>query len=78
MISMPHPPYSQDSAPSDFYLFPTVNERFEYAGITNDKELFEELYTIVRAIPSDELESVFEAWLGHVRSVNQGDGSYID
>jgi hypothetical protein len=44
----------------------------------NGDELFEELRTTLMAIPNEELESVFKAWLERVRSVSQGDGGYID
>jgi hypothetical protein len=40
MIFMPHPPYSSELAPSDFYLFATIKARLEHAGITNEEELF--------------------------------------
>jgi hypothetical protein len=42
MVSMPHPRYSPDLVPSDFYLFPTVKERLKHAGITDEDQLFEE------------------------------------
>jgi histone-lysine N-methyltransferase SETMAR len=29
MESMPHPPYSRDLAPNDFFLFPLVKKRFD-------------------------------------------------
>jgi chromosome condensin MukBEF MukE localization factor len=61
MISMPHPPFSLDLVSNNFYLFVTVKERLEHAGIMNDEELFEELHTILKAIHNEELENVFEA-----------------
>jgi hypothetical protein len=78
MVSMPHSSYSPDLAPSDFDLFPTVKERLEHAGITDEDQLFEEFHTILRSVPGEELEGVFEAWPGRVRNVNQGDGGHID
>jgi hypothetical protein len=48
MVSMPHSPYSPDLAPNDFYLSPTVKERLEYAEITDEDSISEELYTILR------------------------------
>jgi hypothetical protein len=43
MISMPHPPYFLDLTRSDFDLFAKV-KKLEYAGITNNEELSEELH----------------------------------
>jgi hypothetical protein len=51
---------------------------FEHAGITDEDQLFEEFHTILRSIPGEELESVFEAWQQPVQNVNQSDGGYID
>jgi hypothetical protein len=50
-----------DLEPSDFSLFATVR-RLEHASMTNDKKSFEELHTILTAIPGKELEILFEAW----------------
>jgi hypothetical protein len=78
MTDMPHPPYSPDLAPSDFYLFGTVKEKLEHDGITDEDQLFEVLVEILRSIPGEQLVAVFEAWLERVRMVSEGDGSYID
>jgi hypothetical protein len=62
MVSMPHPPRSPDRTPSHFHLFSSVKERVEHAGITDEDQLFEELHTILRSIPGEESERIFEAW----------------
>jgi hypothetical protein len=59
---MSHSPYSPDLARSDFYLFLTVKERLEHSGVTDEDQLFEELYIILRLIPGEEMKRVFEAW----------------
>jgi hypothetical protein len=78
VISMPHPPYSPDPAPSDFYFFPTVKERLEQSGITDEDQLFKELHTILTSIPGEEMERAFEAWRERGQNVNQGDRGHID
>jgi hypothetical protein len=75
IVSMPRSP---GLAPSDLYLFPTVKERLEYSDVTDEDQLFEELQTILRSVPGENLERVFEAWRGRFQNVNQGDGSHID
>jgi hypothetical protein len=62
MVSMPHPPYSLDLVLNGFYLCPTVKKRFEHASLTEEEQLFEQLHTILKSIPGEELERVFEAW----------------
>jgi hypothetical protein len=78
MVSMPHPPSSLDLAPSDFYLFLIVKERFKYAGITHKDQSVEGVHKILRWIPGEELKKIFEAWRERVQNVNQGDGGCID
>jgi hypothetical protein len=71
MVSMQHPPYSPDLATSDFYLFPKVKEGIEHTDITDKGQLFEELHTILRSIPGEELERVVDTWREPVQNVNQ-------
>jgi hypothetical protein len=78
MVSMPHPLNSPDLAFSDFYLFPTVKERLEHTGATEENHLFEELRTLLRSIHEEELERVFEGWREGGQNVNQGNGGSID
>jgi hypothetical protein len=78
MISTPHLSYSADMAPRDFYLSFTLKQRLEHTSITDKDQSFEELHTILREIPGEELERFFEAWRECVHNVNLGDGGYID
>jgi hypothetical protein len=61
MFSTPNPAYSPHLAPCDISLFPAVKERLEHAGFTDEGQLFEEHHLILRSIPGEELERVFEA-----------------
>jgi hypothetical protein len=77
-VSMPHPSYSPDLAPTAFYLVPTVKERLEHAGITDEDRPFEELHTILKPIPGAELKRVFEAWRERAENVHKGNGGDIN
>jgi hypothetical protein len=77
MISMPHPPYSPDLAPSDFYLFGAVKQQLEHITVTDDDQFFEELHSILESISREELRRVFDEWLQRIDIISQGDGSYI-
>jgi hypothetical protein len=69
---MPKPPYSPDLAPSDFSLFSTVKNRLEKTNTVDGDDLFEQLSEMLPAIPIDELEPVFTAWIDRVREVSEG------
>jgi histone-lysine N-methyltransferase SETMAR len=77
MIRMPHPPYSPDLAPSDFYLFGLVKGKLGHVDVMEEDDLFEALDEILGSIPGEELLRVFETWLDRVRAVSDGDGDYI-
>jgi len=36
---LPHPPYSPDLAPSDFYLFPLLKEHFSGTHFSSDNDV---------------------------------------
>jgi hypothetical protein len=74
---MPQPSYSQDLAPNDFYFFPTVKDHLERIHTVDGDDLFEQLLEILQAIPIDELELVFTAWIDRIREVSEENGDYI-
>jgi hypothetical protein len=59
MIHMPHPPYSPDLAPSDFYLFPMVKQKLESIQMV-ENDLFRRLQEILEDIAREELNRVFQ------------------
>jgi transposase len=67
----PHPPYSPDLAPSDFFLFGYVKERLKGMVLPSYEELLDAIGEVVTGIESETLTSVFERleWV----SKNNGD-----
>ena len=56
----PHPKYSPDLAPSDFYLFGKIKDKLEEIIFENDEELKERVVEEFQSISKDELKSVFD------------------
>jgi transposase len=77
MRRMPQPPYSHDLASSDFYLFPTVKEKFERTQVADEDQFFESIQAILRGIDQEELNKVFQAWVQRVQEVSKGNGGYL-
>jgi hypothetical protein len=61
ILHMPHSPYSLDLAFSDFYLFPTVNEKLERIQLADEDQFFECLQEVLRGIDLENLNTVFQA-----------------
>lgn len=75
--ALPHPPYSPDLAPSDFYLFGRVKSRlrgrhFESAGALRHAFLAE-----LRSIDRNELERVYSEWARRLARCVEIGGEYV-
>jgi histone-lysine N-methyltransferase SETMAR len=58
---IPHPPYSPDLAPADYFLFPTLKR--ELAGLSMSLDEFKtKLEGIVRKLTEDDFTRAFERW----------------
>jgi hypothetical protein len=78
IIRVPHPPYSPDIAPSDFYLFGCLKERLLGKEFADEIELKREIMQILGQISKDELLSVFVEWIRRVHYVINTNGKYCD
>jgi histone-lysine N-methyltransferase SETMAR len=56
----PHPPYSPDLAPSDFFLFDYVKERLKGMVFPSYEESLDAIGEVVTGIESETLTAVFE------------------
>ena len=74
----PHPPYSPDLAPSDFYLFGAVKNKLKGSKFTSSDELKEALIEILNAISQTERKRVFEHWIERCKVVNIQKGEYFN
>jgi transposase len=59
----PHPPYSPDLAPSDFFLFGYVKERLKEMVFPLYEEVLDAIGEVVTSIESETLIAVFEHWI---------------
>jgi histone-lysine N-methyltransferase SETMAR len=59
---LPHPPYSPDLAPADYFLFPTLKR--ELAGLTMSLDEFKQKWEgVIRTLTKDDFARAFERWL---------------
>jgi hypothetical protein len=74
---LPHPPYSPDISPSDFYLFGKVKGALVGREIPDEVELLDAVIEILSGISHDELQAVFRNWIERVQEVIDADGGYV-
>jgi hypothetical protein len=78
MKRAPHPAFSPDLAPSDFYLFGKIKTALIGAEFESEQELLDGVLGVVNAISREELEGVFEEWLSRLDECMQRDGDYVE
>lgn len=78
LTRLPHPPYSPDLAPSDFFLFGYLKMRLEGKFFNSDDELFQEACNILRDIPNSILRDVFHEWMRRLERCIELKGEYVE
>lgn len=76
-ILIPHPAYSPDPAPSDFYLFGKLKKKFEGVMFESAEELEDAIRDEFSKISKDELKSVFNGWIEPLQRCIEIGGAYI-
>lgn len=75
---VPHPPYSPDLAPSDFWLF-RVKKEIRGVRFRTTAELKEAVHDQVAMIPSEEFrKAIMESWPRHWRKCLAEQGNYFE
>jgi hypothetical protein len=78
MKQAPHPVYSPDLAPSDFFLFGYVKGKpMEYRAET-PSELLVHIRVILTETPRETLNAVFLDWMEQLQKCVQINGEYVE
>jgi histone-lysine N-methyltransferase SETMAR len=74
---IPHPPYSPDLAPADFFLFPTLKK--ELSGLTLTFTEFKTMWEgVVRTITKDDFARAFVRWYERCEKCVRIGGNYVE
>jgi transposase len=73
----PHPPYSPDLAPSDFFLFGHLKEQMGGRESDSPEDVLEWVREVFHRIRRDTIEKVFEEWIRRVRRCIERQGAYF-
>jgi hypothetical protein len=74
----PHPPYSPDLAPADFYLFGHVKHQLQGQEFREGPGLVSAISEIVNQIPTDSLVDVFHGWIRGSQRCIDVSGEYVE
>jgi hypothetical protein len=78
MKRAPHPAFSTDLAPSDFYLFGKIKTALMGSEFEREQSLLDGVLRVINPISREELEYVFEDWLSRLDQSVQRDGDHIE
>ena len=70
---LPHPPYSPDLAPCDFWLFPTLKECLAGRKFYGLQDLAKAVLSELRSIPKEDDAAAMEKWIAPLRTCRQGE-----
>ena len=74
---IPHPPYSHDLAPCDFFLFGYLKDKLVNIHLNGPEELKQVLTELIHEIPSKTKKDVFNSWISRCDDVINADGDYL-
>lgn len=74
----PHPPYSPDLAPSDFYLFPKLKKQLAGLRFVSDQEVKSQTEGVLQELSKNGLMEAFEAWSKRCDKCIEMQGSYVE
>ncbi len=79
IMTVPHPAYSLDLAPCNFWLFPTTKEELCGQQFSSDKEVTNVVQVFLTGISEDEFEkTIITQWEERMRKCVTLDGRYIE
>lgn len=73
---VPHPPYSPDLAPSDFFLFGYLKNIMKGEKIPNKDVLEQRIWDLMAQIPETMMQRVTDSWKKRLRRVIELEGDY--
>ena len=75
---LPHPPYSPDLAPCDFFLFPKVKSMLKGRRFSCDEEAVDAYFEAVSTIDKEEWGEVLKKWFERMQKCIDCDGIYFE
>ncbi len=73
---MPHPPYSPDLAPCDFWLNDYIKSNL--TDQPNEESLVQEVHKVMKNIPEKEFKKTFDKLLERMQLCIDNNGGYFE
>jgi hypothetical protein len=73
---IPHPPYSPDLSPCDFWLFGVLKQNIKDQVFQTIEKILDAIRHVWREVTLERLQSVFFDWIEQLECVIEHDGEY--
>jgi transposase len=73
-----HPPYSQDLAPYDFFLFPKIKEILTGRHSDDNEDMTSNTTVALKTIPQNQFQYCFEGWTRRWHQCIASQGDYFE
>ena len=77
MTMLPHPPYSLDLAPEDFFLSPKLKRMLSGRKYGSHNAVASAVYQCLKRIPKMDYENAFWKWLKRLKLFVSHNGEYF-
>jgi transposase len=78
IITLPHPPYSPDLAPCDFFLFLKMKLQLKGRCFYRVKEIQQETQNVLRTIRKQDFQHAFQKWQRRWDQCVAAQGDYFE
>ncbi|KMQ82802.1 mariner mos1 transposase [Lasius niger] len=78
MPVVPHPPYSPDLAPCDFFLFPKMKLKLKERRFKTLQEIETESQRVLHMLQQKDFQGTFEAWQKRWGHCIKSQGDYFE
>lgn len=75
---LPHPPYSPDLAPCDFWLFPKLKSDLAGVRYESRSALGSAIHQYRRGIPEEDFTACFREWIRRLRKCVEANEEYFE
>lgn len=74
---LPHPAYSPDIRPNDFYLYGYIKNNLKGKTFKSREALIEAIIEIIEKIDKNVCISVYDEWIRRLQEVIDNNGEYV-
>lgn len=75
---LPHPPYSPDLAPCDFFLFPYLKKQLRGQRFEDENAAVCAMNAVLESMPVDAFQDCFDKWFSRMHKCIETNGCYFE